>query len=237
MIRNVELSEISDGRIYETHDLCKVDTCECSGCHMCCEGMEDTVVLDPYDIFQLSQCLNCNPQLLVGKFIELNVKDSLILPHIIFSSDTKKCVFLNEKGLCSIHASRPGICRIFPLGRYYHDNKHSYIIQVHECNHKKVKTKINKWIGYQNINDYELYIDRWHYFLKCIESKVHTEKPSDEDLKQWNLLILKLFYFKQYDAKAGSNHSENLFDIDFYNEFLGRLYYSFDIFNISSQES
>ena len=50
MRREVSLEEISDGRLYELNDMVKADCQDCAGCHDCCEGMGDSVVLDPMDI-------------------------------------------------------------------------------------------------------------------------------------------------------------------------------------------
>ena len=47
MRREVSLEEISDGRLYELNDMVKADWQDCAGCHDCCEGMGDSVVLDP----------------------------------------------------------------------------------------------------------------------------------------------------------------------------------------------
>ncbi|MBD8992317.1 MAG: YkgJ family cysteine cluster protein, partial [Blautia sp.] len=47
MRREVSLEEISDGRLYELNDMVKADCQDCAGCHDCCEGMGDSVVLDP----------------------------------------------------------------------------------------------------------------------------------------------------------------------------------------------
>ena len=56
MRREVSLEEISDGRLYELNDMVKADCQDCAGCHDCCEGMGDSVVLDPMDVYRL--CTN-----------------------------------------------------------------------------------------------------------------------------------------------------------------------------------
>ena len=50
MKRNVSLEEISDGRLYGEQDMVKADCHGCNGCHKCCTGMGNSVVLDPYDM-------------------------------------------------------------------------------------------------------------------------------------------------------------------------------------------
>ena len=57
MRREVTLEEISDGRLYEANDMVKADCQDCKGCFDCCTGMGDSVVLDPLDVWRLSQGL------------------------------------------------------------------------------------------------------------------------------------------------------------------------------------
>ena len=50
MLRDIDLNEISDGRLYTANDMVKADCMGCQGCASCCQGMGDSIVLDPYDI-------------------------------------------------------------------------------------------------------------------------------------------------------------------------------------------
>ncbi len=141
MRREVTLEEISDGRLYEANDMVKAVCQDCKGCFDCCTGMGDSVVLDPLDVWRLSQGLGLSvDQLLAGK-IELGVTDGNILPHLKMAGAEERCVFLDGNGRCSIHSFRPGFCRLFPLGRYYEDGGFKYILQIHECK-KTSRSKI-----------------------------------------------------------------------------------------------
>ena len=117
MKRNVSLEEISDGRLYSRNDMVKAGCGDCKGCSSCCSGMGNSVILDPYDIYRLTALMGSTFEELMQGKIELNVVDGIILPNLSMSSGTETCAFLNEQGRCSIHAYRPGICRLFPLGR------------------------------------------------------------------------------------------------------------------------
>ena len=39
MLRNIDLKEISDGRLYDANDMVKAGSDDCSGCWDCCQGM------------------------------------------------------------------------------------------------------------------------------------------------------------------------------------------------------
>ena len=53
MRRDVSLEEISDGKLYGANDMVKADCQDCTGCSDCCQGMGDTLVLDPLDVYRL----------------------------------------------------------------------------------------------------------------------------------------------------------------------------------------
>ena len=89
--------------------------------------------LDPYDIYRLTKNLELDFTRLMQGRIALHVEEGLILPHLAMSEENGACSFLNEEGRCSIHAHRPGICRLFPLGRIYENDGFSYFLQVNEC--------------------------------------------------------------------------------------------------------
>lgn len=163
MLRNCSLDEISDGRLYEANDMVKAYCNECKGCHACCEGMGESIILDPLDIYRLTKETGKSFEALLADTVELNVVDGLILPNIKMVDG--KCSFLNEAGRCSIHAARPGFCRLFPLGRYYEDGGFKYFLQIHECERAgKVKVKVSKWIDTPDLQKNTEYINRWHDF-------------------------------------------------------------------------
>ena len=55
MRREQTLEEISDGKLYDSNDMVKADCHDCEGCCDCCQGMGDSVILDPYDVHRGSQ--------------------------------------------------------------------------------------------------------------------------------------------------------------------------------------
>ena len=139
MKRNVDLREISDGRLYTAEDMVRADCHDCQECSACCSGMGDSVVLDPMDIWRLHRGTGMDFAELVEKgYVELGIADGMILPHLAMSDEKETCRFLDGDGRCSVHDARPGICRLFPLGRYYEEGGgFRYFLQIHECRKKK----------------------------------------------------------------------------------------------------
>ena len=211
MKRNVTLEEISDGRLYGGNDMVKADCHGCKGCHKCCTGMGNSVLLDPYDIYRLRQGLGKTlAQLLAEETVELSVTDGVILPNMKMAGEEERCAFLDGEGRCGIHAYRPGICRLFPLGRFYEDGDFRYFLQIHECPREpKAKIKVKRWLGIPELKRYEQFICDWHFYLKELRKKVE-EAP--ELIREISLELLKRFYTEPYDLQG-----------DFYGEFYQRL--------------
>ena len=213
MKRQVTMEEISDGKLYTSNDLVKADCGDCEGCHACCTGMGSSIVLDPLDIVRISRGTGAAFETLLAGKIELNVVDGIILPNLKMAGAEDGCGFLTEEGRCGIHPFRPGICRLFPLGRYYEENGFKYFIQIHECSRQdRGKIKIKKWLGIPNLKAYEEYILEWHRFLgQCREA---LDTLSEENVRILTLYVLRRFYETAYLAA-----DEN----GFYEEFAARL--------------
>ena len=113
MEREIDLKEISDGRLYSSSDMVKADCGDCKGCSACCQGMGSSILLDPYDIYRLSTGTGLTFEDLLKDRIELNMSDGLILPNLKMAGEKEACSFLNEEGRCSVHPFRPGFCRLF----------------------------------------------------------------------------------------------------------------------------
>ena len=200
MKRNVSLAEISDGKLYTENDMVKADCRGCAGCSDFCRGMGESIILDPYDAYRLSRGLNRPFAGFLEREIELHVVDGVILPNLKMAGPGEACAFLNEQGRCSIHPYRPGICRIFPLGRYYENGTFQYFLQTGECKAAHSKIKVSKWIDTPDQKRNREFVTRWHYLLKELEELLPT---ADEDkTKQINMGLLQLFFFTDYDEKS-----------------------------------
>lgn len=212
MKRNVDMKEISDGKLYDLNDMVKADCNDCKGCSACCQRMGESIQLDPLDIYNLTVGLNTSFEQLLAGAIELNVLDGVILPNLNMKNAKESCHFLNDEGRCSVHAFRPGICRLFPLGRFYENHDFKYFLQVHECkNPNKSKVKVKKWIDTPNLQENKKFIIDWHYFIDDVQSMM-AKIADDELIKKIDLFILQHFFMERYTETE-----------DFYEQFNSRL--------------
>lgn len=193
---------------YSSNEMARLGCNECSGCSSCCQGMGQSILLDPYDIFMLQKVTGQIFAQLMQDKIELHVEDSLILPSIRMQDKTDACVFLNLEDRCSIHAYRPGLCRLFPLGRNYDENGLKYFMLEDACQiQNRTKIKIKKWLGIEALPKYEQFLIVWHDLRKEMRAQI-MERQSDAFTQKVNVKFLEIFYQKPYDIKR-----------DFYEQF------------------
>ena len=197
--------------LYSNNEMARLGCSECSGCSSCCREMGQSIILDPYDIYQLQTATGQTFAQLIQDMIELHVEDGLILPSVRMQDGTDACGFLNRDGRCSIHAHRPGLCRLFPLGRNYDDGGLRYFLLEDACRiQNRTKVKIKKWLGIDSLSKYEEFLIIWHDLRKKVRSQI-MERQSDDYTQETNVKLLETFYRKPYDIER-----------DFYTQFKER---------------
>lgn len=219
MKRAVNLEDISDGKLYTSADLVKIDSHGCQGCSECCRDMGTSIILDPCDADRMTKGLSCSLETLIGqRKIELQVSDGVVLPNLAMDPQTNACSFLDAERRCSIHPYRTGVCRLFPLGRFYHGTREDgsvldtggfrYFVQSGACPRKGCsKVRIRKWLDLPDLPAYESFVLSWHRFLEWYrESLDHSD---DDRNRNSNVFLLKTFYLQPYGN-------------DFYGEYAGR---------------
>lgn len=209
MIKN--LDEISDGKRYGLNDMVRAACNDCAECSSCCEDMGDSIILDPLDIYELTANLGCSFEDLLKKEIGLTVADGMILPNLKMTEENV-CPFLNQEKRCSIHGFRPGICRVFPLGRIYEDDHLDYFLQLDGCvKENRSKVKVSKWLDTQELKKNQKYLIDWHAFRKKIEG-ILLEMEDENQKKTISMFLLNTFFVNPYDGK-----------MDFYEQFYERM--------------
>ncbi len=218
MRRDVSVEEISDGRLYKANDMAKLGNGGCSGCHECC-SMGPVIYLDAYDAFQMEKGLGEAFAGLVGNTVELSLADGLILPALKLRAEKaggepEVCPYLGDEGRCRIHSFRPGICRLYPLGRSWEGDDFSYILQLGECSRLNgSKVKIRKWLGIPGLERYEEFCRSWHSLLEKARRTADSfgtpgDPAADKMRRQICMSLMKIFYLTKWDT-----------DGDFYGQF------------------
>ena len=221
-MHKLELPWSKDGIEYSSEDAVNIWCDDCKGCNKCCENMSDTIILDPYDIWQLTHKLkvagggSVDFALLVSEDgpLELSVTKGVILPHMKMveteREDVGACSFLTEQGRCGIHFCRPGICRLYPLARNYTVNEKGqeevgYFILRPElgCSAKNTtQVMVSKWIGIEPMDKYQDFLIKWHNIRKNLGDELTSSDKEDEQAiaenqKKQNKM-LSLFFATPY---------------------------------------
>lgn len=250
-------------RLYTAKDMAKIDCNGCQGCSYCCQEMGESVILTPFDLYELTVHLGKSFDELMEDKIELYMTDGMVLPNLKMTARRRSgrsgeyrgaaesdvsgesdssaeadavsasgmsreaCGFLTAEGRCGIHDFRPGLCRLFPLGRNYEVREvetpegvqevkgFQYFVVKDSCPKLPgTKVKIEKWLGISNLKKNEEFITKWHYFCGDFKEEMQRmlDVGEDEKVKKRNLAMLELFYRKPYGAER-----------DFYEEFEERM--------------
>lgn len=184
----------TDGKFYDLESMVRADCHDCEGCYRCCQDMGDSIVLDPYDLYQMGLSLGVGwSQLLEKGYLAIGMHNGMVLPHIRMSEDKNQCPFLNEQNRCGIHDYRPGMCRLFPLGRNYEDGRMNYILLNRVCaKTDRTKIKVSKWIGVTAPAKYHNFVLAWHDFRKEMASRL--SEADEQQARTFHMYILGAFY-------------------------------------------
>ncbi|CEQ30500.1 Flagellin N-methylase [[Clostridium] sordellii] len=196
------LDKISDGKLYDIEDIVKADTCGCNGCNDCCLDVGDLVVLTPFDVYEIVNCLGITFNDLLGDKIELRQNNKILLPYLKMQ-DNNRCSFLNEQGRCIIHSKRPNICRMFPLGRVYQDNDFKYFLQIGNCPKEDLKdVKVSDWVGIENYDENKEFILEWYKLTKALAFRLKFVRD-EKEIEEINQILLDSCY--HIDIEEGKN--------------------------------
>ena len=85
----------------------------CNRCKRCCS--DKRIRVNPYETYRLARALGLSTtEFLVRHTIEQGTE--------LARTDDGRCVFLGPEG-CTVHADRPLVCRLYPLGRHVVDGE------------------------------------------------------------------------------------------------------------------
>ncbi len=207
---NVSLDEISNGKLYDLNDMVKIDTQNCSGCSACCHGSGRTIIMNPFDVHEILSHGNMEYKTLVKEKIDWHLEEKIMHPHMQNFGEDEACGFLDDEGRCSIHQYRPGVCRLFPLGRFYEQKDFKYFYQPGECVKPILsKVKVKKWIGIRDYDKNKDFVLAWHDFIKALQWRARFIRD-EQELEAMNRYLIDRFY-------------DTVWGEDFYEDFYVRL--------------
>jgi len=86
---------------------------ECSRCRRCCS--DKRIRVNPYETYRLARARGLSTT-------EFLARHTTAQGIELARTDDGRCVFLGAEG-CTVHADRPLVCRLYPLGRHVVDGE------------------------------------------------------------------------------------------------------------------
>lgn len=151
----------------------------CTACGECCKDRTgaNSIILSPYDMFNLQKNLNVKLRELLDKHVTISIGSNSGLPIAYLRSKTSLvtgetlCTFLKKQDgayRCSVHQFKPVVCSLYPLGRLTAFDKNSnerilhYLYLGGDCSNENKENihnnTIDKWVKNREITE-RVFID------------------------------------------------------------------------------
>lgn len=174
----------------------------CDMCGNCCRKRSEPIVLTGFDIFRAAQALGVTMEEVIEKNLKGSIGPDSHLPlYVLAERLDGSCRFL-RKGRCMIHASKPSVCALFPLGRMYdaRDGGFHYFVNAGSCHPGQGFGKtwtLEEWLAEFNIRETESMTLAWNKLIFALAEK--TCRMREEDIRGVLLNKLLTIMYLGYD--------------------------------------
>ena len=180
----------------------------CDQCGDCCRHRKD-IILTPFDLNRIARHFGTTPKAIVDRYCIVYIGDSSRFPVVLLKPEGKDeaCPFLKENR-CSIHASKPTVCALFPLGRVMQygalkgdqEQKLFYILQDTDCGLRDQTHTVEEWLGAFELEGSEAWFLEWTDILGKLVTLIHQlEEMLSDKLMQMILNIALTEIYMHYD--------------------------------------
>lgn len=169
----------------------------CTQCGECCRNRHD-ILLSPYDLFRIAGFLKENISSVIEKYCEVYIGQDSRLPVVRAKPKIHQavCPFLRN-GKCSIHAVKPAVCALFPLGRIIRpDVGVQYVLQEVSCNADKTPVKVKDFLAQFGLKESETPAIMWGEIISrlALGKQQKLSQTVDDRLNEMIFLFLYLHY-------------------------------------------
>ena len=164
----------------------------------CCRKLD--LVLTPYDVLRLKNCLGLSSQQFLESHVEMAANRNDIFPVLYLAmadDESGSCPFVEERG-CSVYDHRPAPCRFYPVGRgvsrNYDDSLSERYVLLEEmhCRGFQAGRELTpeSWTIDQQLQKYLRFNDQLTSIVQHANIRSGAMRP---DERQQDLYILSLF--------------------------------------------
>ena len=172
----------------------------CDRCGKCCRDRED-ILLSPRDIYKMSKHLGITPLQFYHQYCISHIGPSSRVPIVRLEPQGEHMVCPLLKGnSCSVHAVKPSVCALYPLGRYMKIDKEDfnagtlggasvqYLLQDDvDCGDKTETHTVREWLaGFEIAIEDEAFI-AWNEALSMFSPRI---KEIETRLKPFSQMLL-----------------------------------------------
>jgi uncharacterized protein len=183
----------------------------------CCSDV--SILLSPYDVLRLKNRLQMDSSEFLEKYtLTMRSRDRKI-PVVLLrmNEEMQKCPFVTASG-CSVYASRPWACRMYPLGmaeprgpnaaanRFYFLVEEP-LCQGHNAGHDH---SVREWIGDQGIEPFD---EMQSSFLELM-SHPGWESPESLNQEKLDMYFMSLYNLDRFRRFVLETRFLDLFDVD-----------------------
>ena len=147
----------------------------CTECGQCCKNRED-ILLSPFDLNRMARYLGIEMGQVIQDYCIWYAGQSSMLPVVTMrmQGPEKRCPFLKGKK-CGIHAAKPTVCALFPLGRISSENDDHvhYMMQKVNCGADNEKHTVREWLAGYGLEDSEQWFLEWQKVLLPLTKRMH----------------------------------------------------------------
>jgi len=161
--------------------------------NQCCRT--PTIILSPYDLLRLKQCLGITSGELLQRYTRQEIEPQSNLPLVFIDPDRSEggaCPFLGPNG-CTVYAHRPAACRLFPITMGSRLTEHGledyyFCRELDDCRgfDTEVEWTVESWKANQEFAEYDQGRGPWIEILL----KAGLEPPRWIDALMQNLFAI-----------------------------------------------
>ena len=186
----------------------------CNACGQCCKNRDD-ILLNPYDLYRIANHLNIEMGQVIQDYCVWYVGQTSKLPVVTVNiKDT--CPFL-ENNRCRIHAAKPTVCALYPLGRAGTEDGIRYIVQDVKCGTDEEEQTVRSWLSGYGLDDSEEWFAKWQSTIIPLTGRMNAiaEKASERIMNMVAQGLLVALYVN-YDREGPfmAQFKENVSKID-----------------------
>jgi uncharacterized protein len=154
----------------------------CMACSRCCRNK--LIQLNPYELARIALALHVS----TGDVVDRHTRDGVYLRQRADGT----CVFLTQHG-CGIHAHRPLVCRLYPLGRIVNPSGERFVVVTPHPNSRGLygtDGAVGDYLEQQQAGPFMQAADAYYRLYLALARAAPREQPCFEPL---DLLDLESF--------------------------------------------